>query len=136
MRKQLITIIVFGLSVLISSLIGGEPIKLPGATISGQWFMGYQYGDKGGNSVNVFNVKRGYIIIKKQITETISGRITPDISLDQEGDGRGDIELRLKYLYVKLKLPSVKIFTKPYIEFGLAHRPWLDFEEHMYRYRV
>jgi hypothetical protein len=30
----------------------------------------------------------------------------------------------------------LQIFTQPFIEFGLAHRPWLDFEEHMNLYRV
>jgi hypothetical protein len=81
-------------------------------------------------------VRRGYIIIKQQITEELSGRITPDISLDQEGDGEGDIELRLKYLYAKYNFPDLQIFTQSFLEFGLAHLPWLDFEEHMNLYRV
>jgi hypothetical protein len=117
-------------------IAGDEELKFYMPTISGQWFMGYQYGEEGDQRINVFFVRRGYIIIKKQITETLSGRITPDISLDKEGDGEGDIELRLKYLYAKYQLPDLKIFTQPFIEFGLTHRPWLDFEEHMNSYRV
>ena len=67
------------------------------ATIGGQWFLSYQAGDGDGPETNQFAVNRGYIIIKKKLTDRISGRITPDISVDREGDGEGDLEMRLKY---------------------------------------
>lgn len=104
--------------------------------IKGQWFLSYQVGHVEGNDFNQFILKRGYITIDKALSSKISGRITPDISVDREGDGAGDVELRLKYCYLKYELPSTKFFANPYLEFGLAHRPWLDFEEHINKYRV
>ena len=105
-------------------------------TIKGQWFLSYQAGEIKGNEFNQFFLKRGYITVEKSLSAKITGRITPDISVDREGDGEGDVELRLKYCYLKYELPSTKIFTKPFIEFGLVHRPWLDFEGHINHYRV
>ncbi|OQX95584.1 hypothetical protein B6I21_04685 [candidate division KSB1 bacterium 4572_119] len=37
---------------------------------------------------------------------------------------------------MKYKLPEFTILSQPYLEFGLVHRPWLDFEEKINRYRV
>ena len=70
------------------------------------------------------------------MTDRLSGRITPDVSVDREGDGEGDLEVRLKYAFIDYLLPEFAIFTEPHVEFGLVHRPWLDFEEHMNYYRV
>ncbi len=105
-------------------------------SISGEWFLSYQIGKKEKEDFNSFNLKRGYITIKKTISRNIIGRITPDISVDRDGDGEGDIELRLKYCYINFLWPTFRIFNSPQLEFGLVHRPWLDFEEHINRYRV
>ena len=138
MKKIIITSLFISIitSFPVELIAGDEELKVYKPTISGQWFMAYQYGEMGDQQINTFLVRRGYIILKSQLTESLSGRITPDISLDKEGDGEGDIELRLKYLYAKSQFPDLQIFTQPFIEFGLAHRPWLDFEEHMNLYRV
>lgn len=108
---------------------------LSGLGIDMQWFLSYLNG-KDDETFNEFALKRGYVNIKKKIDDTFSGRITTDITVDREGDGKGDIEIRLKYLYLKTQLPSFSVFHKPYFEFGLSHRPWLDFEEHVNLYRV
>ncbi|MBN2091176.1 hypothetical protein JW964_16310 [candidate division KSB1 bacterium] len=105
-------------------------------SISGEWFLSYQIGKKEYKDFNNFNLKRGYITIKKTLSRNIIGRITPDISVDRDGDGEGDIELRLKYCYINFLWPTFGIFNSPQLEFGLVHRPWLDFEEHINRYRV
>lgn len=114
-----------------------------GIKIEGQWFLLYQYnnldvneGEENIISNNSFEITRGYLTFKKEFNKTFSARMTSDVTVDEEGDGRGDIEVRLKYAYLKTNLPSWGFFTKPYIEFGLVHRPWLDFEEHVNRYRV
>lgn len=105
-------------------------------TIKGQWFLSYQAGTVKNKDFNQFFLNRGYITVEKALSSRVTGRITPDISVDREGDGEGDVELRLKYCYLKYDLPNASIFTKPFIEFGLVHRPWLDFEEHINEYRV
>jgi hypothetical protein len=101
-------------------------------TVGGQWFFAY-LSDK---QEKLFTVTRGYINVNVKLNETFSGRITPDMSLDQEGDGIGSLELRLKYVYLKWNLPDVLFLSKSYFEMGLVHRPWLDFEEHINNYRL
>lgn len=122
-----------------SSATNQSPIVLQtdnSLAISGEWFLSYQIGQKTNQDFNNFNLKRGYITIKKTLARNIAGRITPDISVDREGDGEGDIELRLKYCYINFVWPTNGFFNSPQLEFGLVHRPWLDFEEHINRYRV
>jgi len=104
--------------------------------IGGQWFINYRVGEATGEDLNRFGVDRGYITIRHQLTDRLSGRITPDVSVDREGDGEGDLELRLKYAFIDYALDDIWIFTQPHVEFGLVHRPWLDFEEHVNYYRV
>jgi hypothetical protein len=113
-----------------------ESLLLSDLKIDMQWFLSYLNGENKGEKFNKFTLKRGYVNIKKKINDTFSGRITTDITVDKEGDGEGDVEIRLKYLYLKCQLPSFGLFYKPYFEFGLVHRPWLDFEQHINLYRV
>lgn len=105
-------------------------------SIGGSWYMGYENGEREGEKFSEFRVRRGYINIKKRFTSYLSGRITPDISVDREGDGEGDLEMRLKYCYANFSPPSWGVFVEPEIEFGLVHRPWLDFESKLNGYRV
>ncbi len=111
-------------------------INVSALTIDMQWFLSYLNGERNSKAFNEFALKRGYVNIKKKINNTFSGRITTDITIDKEGDGKGDVEMRLKYLYLKTAVPSFAFFHKPYFEIGLVHRPWLDFEQHINLYRV
>jgi hypothetical protein len=127
--------------VVITSLFAQEP-KSPdfegveNIKVGGEWFLSYENGQFRGGEVNRFLLNRGYIIVEKQLAENLSARITPDISVDEEGDGRGDIEMRIKYLHLKYTMRDVGFISKPYFEIGIAHRPWLVFEEHINSYRV
>jgi len=103
--------------------------------IGGQWFLNFRVGKEGDETVSRFGVDRAYINIRHRLSERWSGRITPDASLDREGDGEGDLKVRLKYAYIDFAFDDLGIFTAPHVEFGLAHRPWLDFEEHLNYYR-
>jgi len=114
-----------------------EETLLSDATISGQWFISFERKRTRGLNSNQFLVKRGYIDVRKKILPGVSGRITPDISVDKDGDGEGDLEMRLKYCYVGVEIPEISTFiTNPKIEFGLVPRPWLEFEQKINRYRV
>ncbi len=95
------------------------------------WYLSYL----SNSDFSKFYMHRGYINIKTKFSSRISTRITPDVTQDKEGDGEGDIEVRLKYAYMKFSLPGNSFFTKPAIEFGLVHKTWLDFEEHINYYR-
>ncbi|MCF8241242.1 MAG: hypothetical protein K9J16_07635 [Melioribacteraceae bacterium] len=107
-----------------------------GLTFSGQYFLAYQTGKSSGNSFNEFLLKRGYVTLGKKFSNNVSARITQDISVDRDGDGKGDIEIRLKYGYIKYKFDDITFFTNSFVEFGLVHRPWLDFEQKINIYRV
>lgn len=79
-----------------------------------------------------FTIKRGYLNIKKKITPHLEARITPDVHQDATGDWKA----RFKYVYGKFKWNGSGLVQKPYVEFGLIHMPWLDFEEHINRFRM
>jgi hypothetical protein len=81
-------------------------------------------------------VDRAYINIHADVLPWLRGRITPDISLDEEGDGIGDREMILKYCYVTANLPDAALFTQPTVEFGVLGRPWIEFEQKVNLYRV
>ncbi|MBN1292040.1 MAG: hypothetical protein JXB48_09405 [Candidatus Latescibacteria bacterium] len=107
-----------------------------GTKVSGQWFISYSNGKENKIPTNRFVIDRGYIIIEKALSNKISGRITPDVSVDREGDGEGDLEMRLKYCYIDYKFENTGFLTDPHVEFGLVHRPWISFEEHINNYRM
>ena len=82
--------------------------------ISGQWFLAYN----NASEVNQFILKRGYFTIKTKIDDTFSVRYTQDITLDQEGNDAGNVEIRLKYLYLKIKLDQFDLFKDSYLLTG------------------
>ncbi len=107
-----------------------------GLSLEGQWFLAYDVERENNKTFNEFQLKRGYVTLKKELDKTLTARVTQDISVDHEGDGEGDIEIRLKYGYLRYTFQLLSFFTKPFVEFGLVHRPWLDFEQKINRYRV
>jgi len=95
-------------------------------------YLSYQNGANSSGDYSQFLVKRVYLDIRKQITPYFSARMTPDAH--QEGDG--DIEVRFTYAYGQFNWKGSGLLQKPYIEFGVAHMPWIDFEEHINRFRM
>jgi hypothetical protein len=70
--------------------------------------------------------------VRKSITDYLSFRITPDVHQDDSGDWK----LRIKYLHARFTAPGNDVFNKPFAEVGIAHMPWLDFEEHINLFRM
>jgi hypothetical protein len=103
---------------------------LDGLSVGALWYLSYQYYPDDGNQ---FLIKRGYIDIKKKVLSwgrnSFEARVTPDVNQDNTGD----LKLRLKYIYGKF---NVGARWEPWLEFGLVHMPWLDFEEHVNLYRM
>jgi hypothetical protein len=104
------------------------------------WYISYQNGEtgdtSGGEGFSRFTVKRGYINIEKEITPWFSARVTPDVSqMTDNGSFDGSFTVRLKYLYGKFKLPEFAFLTEPFVEVGIVHMPWLDYEENLNWYR-
>ncbi len=105
------------------------------------WYLHYRYGHRANDSknlsagydnYNMFNIGRGYLTMKVTPLSWFHARITMDAHQDEEGD----MKVRLKYLYGKFIVPvETKVLSEPSLEFGQAHGPWLDYEEHINWYR-
>jgi len=108
------------------------PAAFPNVKISGLAYISYQDGTTGGKDYSQFTLKRGYLDTQAKITSYLSARGTLDITQDTTGDWKP----RFKYLYGKFDFGSAGFLTTTYAELGLAHMPWLDFEEHINYYRL
>lgn len=102
---------------------------------SGQFFFSYERIFEEQTVDNEFTIQRGYITFRKRLSDMAQIRFTQDVSIDQEGDGQGNIELRLKYALLNLNFQDYGIFTNSNMEIGVVHRPWIDFEQKINDYR-
>jgi hypothetical protein len=112
------------------------------------WYLSYQNGETGdfdnGTGYSQFAIKRGYFRVTKELLPWFDAHMTFDVTTVKDPEETGDapnnldgsIALRIKYAYGKFKLPDFAFFTKPYFEVGVAHMPWLDYEEHVNFYRM
>ncbi len=110
------------------SLLGVKDLKI-GSLV---YLSGQQGNTSDGDDYAQFKIKRGYIDIRKKITPYFSARITPDVHQDETGD----LKVRLKYAYGLFTWDWKGLVQKPYVEWGVAHMPWLDFEEHINLFRM
>ena len=113
------------------------PSALRGLRVGTTTYIRYEYmerddGAGGTTDVSRFNVKRGYLDIRKPITDYLSFRITPDVHQDDSGDWK----VRIKYLHAKFTADGNEVFGKPYAEVGISHVPSLDFEQHINLFRM
>jgi hypothetical protein len=81
---------------------------------------------------NSFQLKRGYFGADVDLTPYLTGRFVSDVTMDSTGD----VKLRAKYMYAKFHWTGNSIITAPYMELGLSHMPWLDFEEALNGFRM
>ena len=103
---------------------------------SGLFYLSYEHGELDGEELNTFFVSRAYFTVEADILTELSARITLDANQDLEGDGRGDMELRLKYAFAKYHFGDWGPLHKVNLEAGIVHMVWLDFEEHIDLYRM
>ena len=104
--------------------------------ISGLFYLAGQYSQQGPKENFSFLVRRAYLTVNAKISKNLLVRYTQDITIDDQGDDAGNIELRIKYLYLQYKIPDFWFVTNSRFKFGIVQRPWLDFEEHINSYRV
>jgi hypothetical protein len=104
---------------------------------SGQHFLGYRYRNYDSDAIHddsKFETRRNYLQVKAYLFDDPKSymRATLDTfeeNADPDGtnsNAAGSWIVRLKYAY--LYLNDVLPYTG--VEFGQAHRPWIDYEEH------
>ena len=104
--------------------------------ISGLFYLTYENGSVDDESYSQFFIRRAYLTFEADILPFLAGRITFDTAQDLEGQGRGDMEVRLKYAFAKFHWKDWRILNDPNLEVGIVHMVWLDFEEHIDLYRM
>ncbi len=124
--------------------------NLKGLKVNGLWYISYMNGkgrDVGGSAGDdkqrsKVAIKRGYVRFTKSITPWFDAHVTFDVTQVKEElvdpnktNIDGSVMVRTKYIYGKFKFPDIGFLTKPSLEFGQVHFPWLDFEEHVNWYR-
>jgi hypothetical protein len=118
------------------SSTSSNPNEQDRVTFSGLFYISYEQGERGGADVSDFFIHRAYLTARKEILPFLSARVTFDTSQDREGDGRGDMEVRLKYAFAEFDLGDWSALRGVYLEAGIVHMVWLDFEEHVNAYRM
>lgn len=116
------------------------PKALEGLSIGFLGYIDYSAGttNHDGTDFNKFSLTRGYINIKKEITPWLKVRVTPDVTqvTSTANSQKGDLELRMKYYYADFILPDSSFFTENDLRVGLAHTPYLDFQQSINIYRM
>jgi polyhydroxyalkanoate synthesis regulator phasin len=123
--------------------LGSIAKALKGFKVGLLWYLSYQNGEvgdaSGGEGYSQFLAKRGYFTVKKEFLPWFSSRMTLDVTNVKDTSPpdplAGSIVARIKYLYGQFNLPDFAFFTKPFIEVGVVHMPWLDYEENLNWYR-
>lgn len=78
-----------------------------------------------------FELRRNYVQVKGYFNDKDYWRVTFDATKEltddsqaDTGEGYADVFVKYAYLYLDKVLPYTGV------EFGIAHRPWIDYEEH------
>ena len=116
----------------VDHLEGQTPVfaKASKLKFSGTHYLGFVHGNTDvpstgtNNTYNDFETRRNYFQVKGYFFDDPKSYMR--LTLDTAQVNTGDWEVRLKYAY--LYLNDVLPYTG--VEFGQAHRPWIDYEEH------
>jgi len=108
------------------------PKALQGLKVGGVVYLSYVAGERHDMTYNEFQLKRGYLDVRKTITPYLSARYTTDITQLSSGDW----ETRMKYLYAKFDFNAGSFLTQSNVEFGQGHSPYHDFWEAINGYRL
>ena len=96
---------------------------VPTLKFNGTHYLGYVYTDNtNGDNSSKFETRRNYFQVKAYWNDKDYMRTTLDTHQDKDGNWM----VRLKYAYIYLD----NILPYTGVEFGQAHRPWIDWEEH------
>ena len=118
------------IAVVVAALFQGQlHAQAPTVTVGGVAYAQYQYQLKdSANHINNFDVTRAYINVIGKFAYGIGTRVTADIFRSTDGS----LSYRLKYAYATWT-PEKSALT---FKLGQMHTPWLDWEEHLWDYRM
>ena len=110
---------------------GARPTAYPFVTFGLDSFLQYAAELHEQDGYNAFEVTRGYLNIKAQLSDNVSFRFTPDVRPTTDANLDRNLALRLEYAAL-----DVKVNDNVTVMFGQHETPWLTFEESVNRYRV
>ena len=110
---------------------GNRPTNYPYVTFGVDSFLQYGVELHERDYYNAFDVTRGYLNIKAQMSDKVSFRFTPDVKPTTDADLNRNLALRLEYAAL-----DVQVTDNVKVMFGQHETPWLTFEESVNRYRV
>jgi len=105
----------------------GTEVKshVPVLKFSGTHYLGFvSSSPKEGDSINSFETRRNYLQVKAYFKENPKDYMRITLDTHNTSDGESNVRLKYAYLYLDNVLPNTGV------EFGQAHRPWIDYEEH------
>jgi len=98
----------------------GKKLKLGGTA-----YLHYDLDLKSPRHKSAFKVTRNYLEVRGYFNDKDFFRTTLDVKQDSSVDG-GSYVVRLKYAYAYFD----RVLPYTGVEVGMAHRPWIDWEEH------
>jgi hypothetical protein len=110
---------------------GARPTSYPFVTFGIDSFLQYSAELHEQDGYNAFDVTRGYLNIRAQMSEKVSFRFTPDVRPTTDANLDRNLALRLEYAAL-----DVQWKDNVTVMFGQHETPWLTFEESVNRYRV
>src|SRR6188768_686601 len=103
---------------------GTPATTYPNVTFGVQSFLQYAAELHERDGYNSFDVTRGYLNIRAQLSERVSFRFTPDVRPTTDASLDRNLALRLEYASL-----DVKVSDGVQAMFGLHEMPWLTFEQ-------
>ena len=107
------------------------PIAYPAVTFGIQSFIEYSASLHEQQGFNAFDVTRGYLNVRAQLSDRVQFRFTPDVRPTTDASLDRNLALRLEYASL-----DVVVRDGMQVMFGLHEMPWLTFEQSVNRYRV
>jgi len=116
------------MATLTSMVTAGESVvksHVPVLKFSGTHYLGFvSSSPEEGDATNDFETRRNYLQVKAYFKENPKDYARITLDTHNTSDGESNVRLKYAYLYLDNVLPNTGV------EFGQAHRPWIDYEEH------
>jgi len=107
------------------------PTAYPSVTFGVQSFVQYAASLHEQQGFNAFDVTRGYLNIRAQMSDRVQFRFVPDVRPTTDASLDRNLALRLEFASLDFEVKD-----NVQVMFGLHETPWLWFEQSVNRYRV